>query len=314
MANFYLRLWITLVVLAGLLCASTLSAMWWRSSVAWLDAYRSSADGQPFPIRSCIVCAMWIVPAVVYWAMEVYSRVGTRAVSEPAASKNGLAAPHDVETQRLSCLFPHETLSESSDSSLSDTSIDLPITVLYASLEHRLPGLPDAKAVAGGLGKVTALIAEEHPTDIVMVSPMVNDADYHALVPNFEESIEAVVDGETHRVHVHGMAMKSASGKRYRFLMLRHPLFEKRDKDSIYPNPMSRRQVLQFFSLWNQAVGKLIVRHNPEIYHCPDFHTAVAPWYAVNEAPNLKVLLTLHNAEYQGQISTDMIYGSLNVR
>lgn len=74
---------------------------------------------------------------------------------------------------------------------------------------------------------------------------------------------------------------------------------------------MSRKAVLTFFSLWNQAVGALLVRHKPQIFHCPDFHTAIAPWYAFSGGhPTLKMLLVLHNAEYQGTISTDMIIGS----
>ena len=77
----------------------------------------------------------------------------------------------------------------------------------------------------------------------------------------------------------------------------------------IYPNPLSRRAVLKFFSLWNQAVGALLARHKPRVFHCPDFHSAIAPWYALPEHPDLRILLVLHNAEYQGTISTDMIFG-----
>ena len=51
------------------------------------------------------------------------------------------------------------------------------------------------------------------------------------------------------------------------------------------------------------------MRHEIDIYHCPDFHAAVAPWYSVSQRPRLLVLLVLHNAEYQGSINTDMING-----
>ena len=93
---------------------------------------------------------------------------------------------------------------------------------------------------------------------------------------------------------------------------LSHPWFEERDKKSIYPNPMSRRKVLCFHSLWNQCVGKLLHRYKPHVYHCPDFHACIAPWYALqNQDPadpaQLRMLLVLHNAEYQGSVSTDMI-------
>ena len=52
------------------------------------------------------------------------------------------------------------------------------------------------------------------------------------------------------------------------------------------------------------------MRHKPHVFHCPDFHAALAPWYALSRHPSLKVLLVLHNAEYQGTISTDMILGA----
>ena len=95
-------------------------------------------------------------------------------------------------------------------------------------------------------------------------------------------------------------------------MRLGHPWFEERGKENIYPNPMSKRKVLCFFSLWNQCVGHLLHRYKPHIYHCPDFHTCIAPWYArqnqdPTEAVDLRMLLVLHNAEYQGTVSTDMV-------
>lgn len=93
---------------------------------------------------------------------------------------------------------------------------------------------------------------------------------------------------------------------------LSHPWFEERKKEGIYPNPMCKRKVLCFFSLWNQSVGQLMQQYKPHIYHCPDFHTCIAPWYALQNADpmepvELRMLLVLHNAEYQGTVSTDMI-------
>eukprot|EP00438_Fugacium_kawagutii_P008338 Skav233352 [mRNA] locus=scaffold394:426444:426941:- [translate_table: standard] len=83
----------------------------------------------------------------------------------------------------------------------------------------------------------------------------------------------------------------------------------------IYPNPMSKRKVLRFYSLWNQCVGQLLKRYRPDVYHCPDFHACIAPWYALQngdtpdalDSAELRLLLVLHNAEYQGSVSTDMI-------
>ena len=62
--------------------------------------------------------------------------------------------------------------------------------------------------------------------------------------------------------------------------------------------------MLRFYALWNQCVGQLLRQYKPDIFHCPDFHTCLAPWFA---EPELQVLLVLHNAEYQGSVSTDML-------
>ena len=73
---------------------------------------------------------------------------------------------------------------------------------------------------------------------------------------------------------------------------------------------MSKRKVLCFYSLWNQCVGKLLQLYKPHIYHCPDFHACIAPWYALQDPADhavLRMLLVLHNAEYQGSVSTDMV-------
>eukprot|EP00928_Gymnodinium_smaydae_P032037 TRINITY_DN2331_c0_g1_i3.p1 TRINITY_DN2331_c0_g1~~TRINITY_DN2331_c0_g1_i3.p1 ORF type:complete len:1707 (-),score=196.17 TRINITY_DN2331_c0_g1_i3:149-5269(-) len=144
-----------------------------------------------------------------------------------------------------------------------------------------------------------------------MVHPMLKQdakVSYEGIVKE-DAPLTVFVDGEQHTVRVfrHDIFPQGPHGPRTDFLLLSHPMFEARTKEGIYPNPMSRRSVLQFFSLWNQAVGALIVRLRPHIYHCPDFHTALAIWYAVDEYPEVKMLLVLHNAEYQGTISTNMI-------
>lgn len=190
---------------------------------------------------------------------------------------------------------------------------DLDIVVLIASLEHSLPHLPSCRAVAGGLGKVVDMMARHHPTNTILVHPMVEEGpkmDYGS--PTAEERpIRIMVDGEkeTVRVFRHTRFPNGSDGIQVDFLLLSHPWFNQRTRESIYPNPMTRRKVLGFFSLWNQAVGALIAQHKPDFFHCPDFHTAVATWYAIPKCPRLRVLLVLHNAEYQGSISTDMIRG-----
>lgn len=187
------------------------------------------------------------------------------------------------------------------------------LVVLYSSLEFKIPGVPGAKANAGGLGKVTDLIARHHPGSIIMVHPMVDavgGVDYTG-VEGEDQPLILRVDGveEVVKVYRHVEYPQGKDGPSAVFLLLSHKHFEARTKTDIYPNPMTRRQVLHFWALWNKAVGALLVRHKPHVFHCPDFHTAVAPWYAFPEHPSLKMMLVLHNVEYQGQISTNMIMG-----
>jgi len=208
--------------------------------------------------------------------------------------------------------------SDNSGDSTDDEDEDLLVTartikVMYSSLEHKLPDLPKAGATAGGLGKVTSLISCHHPSDIIMVHPMLKQDGRVSYMGVTEEDhpLRVVVDGVKEKVRVfrHVCYPRGPRGPRADFLLLSHPLFEARAKDTIYPNPMTRRAVLRFYSLWNQAIAALLVQHRPHIFHCPDFHSAIAPWYAVSAHADLKVLLVLHNAEYQGTIATDMMIG-----
>lgn len=246
-------------------------------------------ESPPFPILSIALCAVWWMPPFFYWLIEYVVSLRKRDVfvrKEVAAEKDPVK---DFRTNVEGVL------------------------VLAGSIEHNLPHMPSAKVVAGGLGKVMDLVARHHPTDIIMVHPMLGQTGKtnYGEFDGEDEPLKIVVCGKAHQVKVFRATTypQGAEGPRVDFKMLSHPLFEERDNNSIYPNPMSRRNVLEFFSLYNQALGALIARHKPNIFHCPDFHNAVAPWYARPEWPELKVQLVLHNAEYQGGISTNMIHG-----
>eukprot|EP00929_Paragymnodinium_shiwhaense_P031722 TRINITY_DN17710_c0_g3_i1.p1 TRINITY_DN17710_c0_g3~~TRINITY_DN17710_c0_g3_i1.p1 ORF type:complete len:1937 (-),score=531.64 TRINITY_DN17710_c0_g3_i1:89-5899(-) len=245
-------------------------------------------DSPPVPHMAILVTCLWVMPVVLYFVFDYWARLRKRVVEfgEHVGVAEGTKSMRNIES----------------------------ITVMCASLEHSLPQLPQAKATAGGLGKVMDLVARHHPTDLYMVHPMIGESDkvnYSKDQADEMPSLRVIIDGKKEDVRVfrHTSWPQGPDGVRVEFLMLSHPLFESRTKEGIYPNPMSRRQVLVFFSLWNQAVGALLARHKPDVYHLPDFHTAVAPWYAEPMHPNLRVLLVLHNAEYQGSISTDMLRG-----
>ena len=187
--------------------------------------------------------------------------------------------------------------------------------MMLASLEHSLPHLK-CKAQAGGLGKVMDLVARHHPTDILMIHPKLKEDDALKYSHDLQlPSLAVKVDNQQQDVKVFYCkppADDSPTRARRGFLLLSHSWFEERPKTSIYPNPMTRRKVLRFYSLWNQSVGQLLELYKPDIFHCPDFHTCIAPWYAIRHQADfdLRVLLVLHNAEYQGSVSTDMLRAS----
>lgn len=96
--------------------------------------------------------------------------------------------------------------------------------VMLASLEHSLPHLSKARATAGGLRKVVDLIARKHPTDILLVHPMleevVGQVEYGEAVDE-EPSLRLVVDGVRHDVQVFRYANTPpcSHGPRVEFLM-----------------------------------------------------------------------------------------------
>ncbi|CAK0867768.1 unnamed protein product [Prorocentrum cordatum] len=251
-------------------------------------------SGPPLPRSTLWFCLFWLLPVVVYFLLDWLTqqrRRTFRGAPAPQAgpergAADGLAAPAEGPS------------------------------VLAASIEHSLPHR-NVKVIAGGLGKVMDLVARHHPSEITMVHPAVGGDDgglvsIYGEPDGAEPPLHVVVDGREEEVVVRRFCGPPPGPglPEVQFLLLLHPLFLKRSRRCLYPNPMTRTEVLAFFSLWNQAVGALLVRHRPRIFHCPDFHTAVAPWYALPEYPDLRLLLVLHNAEYQGSISTDQIRGA----
>ncbi|CAK9064462.1 unnamed protein product [Durusdinium trenchii] len=258
------------------------------------DAVLRLDSQAPFPTLSLWLCLAWPLPALLFWLAEYCTR--RRRVTTASGSSEGdeeeVFVPMEVERES-SRIHPGQ------------------FKVILASLEHSLPHL-GCKAQAGGLGKVMDLVARHHPTDLLMVHPKLKEDETLKYSHDLElPSLSITVDNQQQDVRVlycKPPADDSPTRSRRGFLLLSHSWFEERPKTAIYPNPMTRRKVLRFYSLWNQAVGKLLELYKPDIFHCPDFHTCMAPWYAIaSDQLNLRVLLVLHNAEYQGSVSTDML-------
>lgn len=298
----------------------------------WLPEYVSSNDLPALAIPSlipwwAIACSiLWPFPALLYDRWQFFVRKRRRLVLSRAGDSfcvfDGEDAGIDSPGTRVGLSDGIGTSDGLGSGQASLNANDapgidegrLPVSVLYSSLEHKIPGLPRASGVVGGLGKVTSLIANHHPTDIIMVHPMLDSTtgqiSYEPCVAE-DAPLDILVDGRSIRVRVfhHTAWPQGTAAPRVDVLLLSHPIFEARTSKTIYPSPMTRLSVLRFYSLWNQSVAALIVRHRPHIFHCPDFHSAVAPWYTLPAHPDLRVVLVLHNAEYQGAISTDMMRG-----
>jgi len=200
--------------------------------------------------------------------------------------------------------------------------------VMVASIEHDITyDLAAAKPVrskvsAGGLGKVAGQLQRIHPTDLICVHPVFKDTKY-GFEPDAENTpaawerdppLSLTVDGYLQTVFVFRHTVAPLPGEeetspQVTYLMLEHPWF--RNRTGIYLDQPGSVTTLRFFSLWNQAVGALIAREDPRLFQCPDYHTAMAPWYALRargpQRPPPRVAVVLHNAEYQGAISSQQL-------
>eukprot|EP00930_Biecheleria_cincta_P039601 TRINITY_DN27203_c0_g1_i1.p1 TRINITY_DN27203_c0_g1~~TRINITY_DN27203_c0_g1_i1.p1 ORF type:complete len:3112 (-),score=539.42 TRINITY_DN27203_c0_g1_i1:137-9322(-) len=178
-----------------------------------------------------------------------------------------------------------------------------PKHIVCAAIEHTIPER-GVKVSAGGLGKVLDQMLREHPKGTMsLIHPMFGDVDYGHLDENAR--LEMMVDGKREEIIVYTM-QSELDGLNRVWYILSHPLFLERPKTSPYPPSMTKVKTLRYFSLWNQAVALLIGRIKPDVYHCMDYHAAMAPLYLQGDE-QIPVILVLHNADYMGVIETDFI-------
>lgn len=184
-----------------------------------------------------------------------------------------------------------------------------PTRVLFASLEYVIEHEDGkAKAIAGGLGKVAGLLCRYHPGSLICVTACMPGKDYEFATPIGQ--IEATVCQQKLTCNVlryesadlseDGTPSQESTGPHsLSYYIIDHPLF--REREDIYPAPQTARRTLEFYALWCQVVATIIEQEAPDAFHCPDFHAAMAVMYIERPLP---VLVVLHNAEYQGAIST----------
>eukprot|EP00434_Breviolum_minutum_P011453 symbB.v1.2.010099.t1/scaffold656.1/size175949/1 len=185
---------------------------------------------------------------------------------------------------------------------ISGARVD-PQHVICAAIEHTIPER-GVKVSAGGLGKVLDQMLREHPQcTLSLVHPMFGDVDYGEL-EEFDE-ISCVVDGKEQTIQVYTMQSEVNGIKRVWYI-LKHEVFTEKVKTAPYPPSMTKVRTLRYFSLWNQATAALIRKLKPDIYHCMDYHAALAPLY-LEESEQIPIILVLHNADYMGVVETDFI-------
>jgi len=201
-----------------------------------------------------------------------------------------------------------QNIVESSESCVEHgVSIFKPHRVLFASLEHVIEHENGReKAIAGGLGKVAGLMCRYHPGSLICITACMPGKNYSFA--SYVGQVRVVVSGQALccdvlRYDTFGKASNSSADggapPDVTYFIVDHPIF--REREDIYPAPQTRRRTLEFYSLWCQAVARLIDQTQPDAFHCPDFHAAMAVMYVEKPLP---VIVVLHNAEYQGAIST----------
>mmetsp|Transcript_35793 Transcript_35793/g.82138 ORF Transcript_35793/g.82138 Transcript_35793/m.82138 type:complete len:1348 (+) Transcript_35793:167-4210(+) len=274
--------------LVALLIVAGIGATAWGRRISLLTTGLTPRLGIGF-------CSLWSCPVMVHWLTE---RIRRRAWKVECAIGRG----------------PPEECGPAVPTTLALPGAKAPESpVLLASLEHDLPH-KGVRMVSGGLGKVIGMIASKHPLPVTMVHPILSESGYDLENDKELSPVEVVVDGEAQVVRVfessHVSDVSQGDCCTTTFWMLQHPWFHKRKWTGIYPSTVTGQDELQFFSLWNQAVGALLVRLEVPVFHCPDYHTAMAPLYALQDHPALRTLLVLHNADYQGCIRTDMVDGA----
>ncbi|KAI9206635.1 glycoside hydrolase family 13 and glycosyltransferase family 5 domain-containing protein [Polychytrium aggregatum] len=166
-----------------------------------------------------------------------------------------------------------------------------PKTILIGTLEYEIPDWK-IKVRIGGLFAVCSLMGRfMHDRKIIWVVPKVSDVEY----PEAEtiEPIYVTVYGKTYAIETQVHIFQNI-----KYIILDAPIFRSRSTKEPYPTRMDDLESAVFYSSWNQALAAIIARENPDIYHIQDYHGALAPLYLL--PAKVPVVLTLHNAEFQG--------------
>ena len=160
-----------------------------------------SEDAPPVPTYSICLSLLWLVPVFIYWLLDFLLTRRRRTVRESSA---------DVDDAAQSVLLQDDEPEESAGGPRINTFVGQTqpgyFPVMLASLEHSLPHLQKGRATAGGLGKVVDLIARKHPTDILLVHPMMKQEEgklQYGQACEEQMPLRLVIDGERCNVRVY---------------------------------------------------------------------------------------------------------------
>eukprot|EP00931_Biecheleriopsis_adriatica_P028261 TRINITY_DN1687_c0_g1_i1.p1 TRINITY_DN1687_c0_g1~~TRINITY_DN1687_c0_g1_i1.p1 ORF type:complete len:3142 (-),score=579.43 TRINITY_DN1687_c0_g1_i1:40-9312(-) len=264
-------------------------------SIGWA-AFAASFLGQQW-ITCCGLCFWALLISVLllrHARSGIYLSVVRQALTTAAKATgpNSLSSPGSSAGEGKSA----DTLSASSSTSRH---------VLCATLEQTIPER-GIQVSTSSIGKAADFMLREHPRGTLsLVHPMFGDCDYGEL--DWYSELPLVVDGKTYVVEVLTMeGEEEASGIRLVWYILRHELFLERHQDTPYPTPLTKLRALRFYSLWNQAVAMMLNTLRPDIYHCMDFHGALAPLY-MEAALRVPMILVLHDPSSMGVIESDFV-------
>ena len=171
-----------------------------KSDDGWPDEPKLQS-GPPVPIYSIILAVVWVLPVLLYWGLDFILTRRRRIVEEAMSLSASQQSIQRTESE-LSNVHTNRHLTD--NLSVRDVEGDH-FPVMLASLEHSLPHLAKARATAGGLGKVVDLISRKHPTDILLVHPMLEEVSgqvEYGKACDEDPPLRLVVEGVRHDVQV----------------------------------------------------------------------------------------------------------------
>jgi alpha-1,3-glucan synthase len=91
------------------------------------------------------------------------------------------------------------------------------------------------------------------------------------------------------------------------YFLLDSPIFRARTGGEPYPPRMDDFEAAVFYSCWNQSIAELLRRESVELFHCNDYHCALAPVSMLISQDQLYLLpatvpvaVSVHNGDFQG--------------